>query len=61
MVVYLDNILFTGRIRQEHMSNFKEVLERLQQSGLRLKRSKCAFLRPKVDYLDYCIDKEGLH
>ena len=60
VVVYLNDILITCHTRQEQMSNFKEVLERLEQSGLRLKCSKCAFLQPKVDYLGY-IDKERLH
>ena len=43
------------------MQVLKQVLERLQSFGLRLKRDKCSFLKPLVEYLGYLVDKEGLH
>lgn len=59
--VYLDDILITGKTKEEHLRNLEEVLKRLQQAGLRLKRKKCQFLQPSVQYLGYKIDKKGLH
>lgn len=61
VVVYLDDILITGPTDEEHVRNLAQVLGRLDQHGLRVKRSKCQFLQPQVDYLGYRIDKEGLH
>ena len=61
VVVYLDDILVTGRTEEEHLDHLREVLDRLKQHGLRVKRSKCRFLAPSVDYLGYRIDREGLH
>ena len=35
--VYLDDILVTGAIEQEHLQNLDEVLSRLEAAGMRLK------------------------
>ena len=61
VVVYIDDILITGRTEEEHLKNLQTALERLEDHGLRLKRKKCYFLQPRVDYLGYSINKEGLH
>ena len=61
VVVYIDDILITGRTDEEHLDNLEKVLARLQQYGLRLKKEKCFLLQPSVKYLGYIIDAEGLH
>ena len=59
IVVYLDNILVTGRSQEDHLRALEEVLRHLERAGLR--QSKCTFLRPSVTYLGHKIDAEGLH
>ena len=59
--MYLDDILVTGPNEEEHLQNLQRVLQRLEEHGLKLKRGKCQFLQPRVDYLGYGIDKDGLH
>ena len=61
VVVYLDDILITGKNEGEHLANLQQVLERFKQYGIRLKQAKCRIMKPSVDYLGYCIDKNGLH
>ena len=60
-VVYLDDILITGRTEEEHLRNLTEVLKRLREAGLKLKRNKCFFLAKSVVYLGHTIDADGLH
>ena len=48
MCVYLDDILISGKSPQEHLRNLEEVLSRLEEAGLRLKKEKCSFLGHKI-------------
>ena len=61
VVVYLDDILITGETEEEHLKILDEVLERLEKAGLRVKKPKCRFMVPSVNYLGHQIDSEGLH
>lgn len=53
VVVYIDDILVTGKDEKEHLKHLSEVLGRIKQAGLRLKWAKCRFLMPSVEYLGY--------
>ncbi len=61
VVVYLDDILVTGTMGEEHVTVLKEVLTRLENVGLRLKKSKCRFMTASVVYLGHRIDAQSLH
>ena len=58
--VYLDDILVTGTTERDHLDNLGEVLKRLENAGMRLKRSKCEFMLPAVEYLGHKISDKGL-
>ena len=51
----------TGSTREEHLQNLETVLQRLDQRGVRVKKSKCEFLKDSVEYLGHKIDASGLH
>jgi hypothetical protein len=57
--VYIDDILVTGST-EEHLANLAQVLTRLGNAGMRLKREKCAFMLDSVSYLGHVISSEGL-
>lgn len=56
----LDDILITGKDRNEHMERLNIVLSRLQDAGLTLRKEKCNFFQDEVSYLGYIISKDGL-
>ena len=58
--VYIDDILITGENDEEHLEHLDEVLRRLAEAGMRLKKGKCAYLLSAVDYLGYVINAKGL-
>ena len=61
VVVYLDDILITGSTEELHMKTLGEVLRRIQEAGLKLRREKCVFMASSIVYLGYRIDAQGLH
>ena len=61
VMCYLDDIIVTGADDQEHLTNLAEVLGRLRAKGFRLKKEKCHFFKPVVEYLGHLIDAQGLH
>ena len=61
VICYLDDVLITGQNDDEHLETLEMVFTRLEDYGLRLKKSKCEFLKTRVEYLGYCIDADGLH
>ncbi|XP_065912011.1 uncharacterized protein [Dysidea avara] len=56
-----DNILISGADEPEHLQILGQVLIRLDNAGLRVKKEKCEFLVPSVTYLGHKIDANGLH
>ena len=59
-LVYLDDIIVLGRTFQEHLRNLQSVLQRLRESGLRFKPSKCHFFCDQVQYLGHVISRNGI-
>lgn len=61
VMVYLYDILLTGRDDQEHLRTLDQVLQRLEECGLRLKREKCKFFEKEVIFLGHKVDATGIH
>ncbi|TLY46627.1 MAG: DDE-type integrase/transposase/recombinase, partial [Gammaproteobacteria bacterium] len=61
IAVFLDDILVTAENDQQHYEKLREVCTRLKEFGLTVRKDKCTFFAQKVEYLGFCIDKEGLH
>ncbi|KAK7909343.1 hypothetical protein WMY93_014027 [Mugilogobius chulae] len=58
---YLDDLLITGPDEQTHLRNLDETLKRLENYGLKVRKDKCEFFQPSVEYLGHVIDSRGLH
>ena len=51
MMVYIDEILISGRSEEEHLQLLEKVLDHLQTAGLHLKRENCVFMAELEEYL----------
>ena len=58
--VYINDILVSGSSEMEHLQTLKQVMTRLEQAGMQVKKSKCAFLMNSVEYLGHCISADGI-
>ena len=61
VTAYIDDIVVTGANEEEYLKNLDEVLTHLKTAGARLKKEKCQFFVPQVEYLGHLIDEKGLH
>ena len=59
--VYLDDILVSGKTKQEHDKNLDLGFSVLWDAGLKLKREKCLLAQDMVTYLGHIIDNRELH
>ncbi len=54
--IYLDDIIIASKDTMSHMETLKSVLKRLQEVGLKLKLTKCEFLKPRIKFLGHEVD-----
>ncbi|GJW70121.1 putative reverse transcriptase domain-containing protein [Tanacetum coccineum] len=61
VIVFIEDILIYSKNKQEHEEHLKLILELLKKEELYAKFSKCEFWIPKVQFLGYVIDCQGIH
>ena len=57
----MHDILVSGKIEKAHLEVLEQVLDCLEEAGLRLNRGKCVFMTDSVAYLGHNVDAQGLH
>ncbi|XP_055522374.1 uncharacterized protein K02A2.6-like [Wyeomyia smithii] len=57
---YLDDIMISGKTKEEHNRSLHEVLERIKTYGFHLKIEKCRFGLSQIKFIGHIIDKDGL-
>ena len=60
VAAYLDDILVFSTTLQEHLTHLRKVIDRLKFANLKLKTSRCNFMKEEVEYLGHIITAAGL-
>ena len=60
VLVFFDDILVYSRTEMEHLRHLEDVLNLLKQNQLKVKKSKCLWGVPQVEYLGHIISAEGV-
>ena len=60
VLIYMDDILIFGKDKASHDEILKLVLERIENSGLKLNRDKCIFCSESVQFLGHTISSNGI-
>ncbi|PFX25280.1 Uncharacterized protein K02A2.6 [Stylophora pistillata] len=57
----LDDLIITGSNDEAHFCNLASTLERMSSMGIKLKKEKCVFMKPSVEYFAFMVDNDGIH
>jgi transposase InsO family protein len=60
VLVYIDDIVIYSPDVRTHAQHLREVFERLDKYGLRLKASKCSFAQREIKLLGHVISSDGI-
>ena len=60
VLFYVDDLLIYSEMAEEHLKHLKMVFQKFQESGLKLKLSKCAFFKSQIKYLGHLISSKGI-
>lgn len=59
-LVYMDDIIIFSTSLQEHISNLKQVFQKLRDSKLKIQLDKSEFLKQNVEFLGHVITPQGI-
>ena len=59
-VTYLDDIIIFSKNEEEHLKHLRIIFQRLKEASLKLKRSKCDFMKTQIQYLGHLISSNGI-
>ena len=59
-IAYLDDIIIFSKNEEEHLQHLEIIFEILHEAGLKLKRSKCSFMKMHIEYLGHLISEKGI-
>ena len=60
VLYHMDDILIFGTRQEEHDQRLAATLERLQNAGVTLNKTKCRFNKDQIQFLGHVINKDGL-
>lgn len=60
ILAYLDDIIICSKDLGSHISDLKQIFERLKMFGFHLNREKCFFCKPVIKYLGHILTTKGL-
>ena len=59
-MTYLDDIIIYSQDETQHLKHLEIVFSHLQEAGLKMKRSKCDFIKREIHYLGHLISPDGI-
>uniref|UniRef100_A0A914W055 RNA-directed DNA polymerase n=1 Tax=Plectus sambesii TaxID=2011161 RepID=A0A914W055_9BILA len=58
---YLDDVIVYGGNQLEHNHRLRQVLKRISKFGFQLKKEKCCWAKPSIEYLGFIYNAKGVH
>ncbi|MES9881971.1 MAG: reverse transcriptase domain-containing protein, partial [Sedimenticola sp.] len=60
LLCYIDDILIYSRSFEEHLNHLEQVFATIQKACVKLRASKCEFMKEKLKYLGHIFTKQGV-
>lgn len=60
VMCYVDDLIIFSKTFEEHLKHISEVLTRLENAGMYIKMSKCAFGVESIEFLGHIVTREGI-
>ena len=60
VMAYLDDIIIFSQNKEDHLKHIEIIFEKLKKANLKLKESKCDFLKKEIHYLGHLILVSGI-
>ena len=60
-MAYLDDIIIFSKNEEEHLKHIEIIFQKLKETGLELKESKCDFFKKEIHYLGHLISDNGIY
>ena len=57
----LDDLIVTGENDEQHACKLYQTLKKFEESGAKIKKSKCVITQPKTEYFAFVLDRQGIH
>lgn len=59
-MIYLDDVIIFSSTFEDHLKRLEALFSRLEQHKLKLKASKCEFMKSRVTYLGHVVSENGI-
>ncbi len=59
--VYLDDLIVVSNDLDSHLQQLSLIFQKLTQAGLKVKLTKCEFLKSRIEFLEHLVDGHGIH
>ena len=59
-VTYLEGIIIFSNNEEEYVDHLRIIFQRLKEASLKLKRSKCDFMKTQIQHLGHLISSDGI-
>ncbi len=59
--MYLDDLIVVSKDLDSHLQMHSLVFQKLTQASLKVKLTKCEFLKSRIEFLGHFVDRDGIH
>ncbi len=61
LLLYLDDLIVVSKDLDSHVQQLSLIFQNLTQADLKVKFTKCEFLKSRIEFLGYLVDGDGIH